>query len=175
MGQYGTRDSIVDMVRDLVARVRRLEARPGRSLFDRAGNVTVADDATSGQGLSRPHVPVVFTDAAVTPTARTNDTNWAVLQVATAVPKQHPRLTLQVLVQADAGTTGEVRVWNSSAAEQIGDTVTVAAGSLTLAAIGPDVVSGAHMAETTLQVQGRVTSGSGYVGAAVNTAYGIGS
>ena len=173
MAQYATRDSLTGLVRSLTDRVRRLESALAsvRRIYDSQGNVVAAGGAS---GLSRPYLPVWFRDAVNPPTATTSLTTWTTLQTAPGYIKQHPRISLTALVSTSIGTTGEIRLWDSTNGVQIGATVTVEDGVLATYTIGPAAAFGEHMTEVDLAVQGRVVSGSGSIGIAVRRAYGVG-
>jgi hypothetical protein len=143
------------------------------SLFDRAGNRTVSDDATSGQGLARPYLPVVFYDYPAYPTQTTTSTTFETLQRASAAVKQHPRIQVGVLVRSDPGTTGQVRLWDATHGVQVGSTISIGEDDYQGYNIGPVALTGDHMEGVDLDVQARVTSGPGSIGVRVTTAYGV--
>ncbi len=140
------------------------------AIRDRAGNAIVADDTTSGQGLSRPFVPVPFADYDV-PAVTTTSGTFTTLQRA-SIYKQHPRLIVHVLVQTSSGTSGEVRLWNATAGEQIGATEVIATNVYVQTFIGPGAVNGDHEAPLDIDVQARRTAGAGTIGTRVLTAWG---
>lgn len=143
------------------------------ALLDRSGNRVVSDDATSGQGLARPYLPAVFYDYPAAPTQTTSSAAFATLQRASGFIKQHPRIQVGVLVLTDAGTTGQVRLWDATNGVQIGSTISVGAGVFQGYNIGPAPISGAHMDGIDLDIQARVLSGPGSIGVQATTAYGI--
>jgi len=129
------------------------------NFYDRAGNVIVSEDATSGQGIATPYVPVpLYPGLGVnTLPAGTTSTSFTALWIARA-PKQQPRLALSFLATAPAGTTGEVRA--TVGASALGAGAVVTGGALLDATfLGP--VDGAHMSEMRINLEARVTSGPG--------------
>lgn len=144
------------------------------AIRDRAGNAVVADDTTSGQGLSRPFIPIPFGEYIEYPTSTTTSATFVTMQRA-SIYKQHPKLLVRLLAQASAaGTTGEVRLWNSTTGEQIGTTLTVGSGAYIETFIGGSdgVVNGAHEDILDIDVQARRTAGAGTIGTRVLTAWG---
>lgn len=142
------------------------------AIRDRVGNAIVADDTTSGQGLSRPFIGIPFGEYIEAPTSTTTSGSFVTMQRAT-IYKQHPRLLVKLLAQASAaGTTGEVRLWNSTTSEQIGSTLTVGSGAYIEGFLGPGAVSGAHEDVLDIDVQARRTAGAGTIGTRVLTAWG---
>lgn len=142
------------------------------AIRDRVGNAIVADDTTSGQGLSRPFIGIPFGEYIQAPTSTTTSGSFVTMQRAT-IYKQHPRLLVKLLAQASAaGTTGEVRLWNSTTGEQIGSTMTVGSGAFIEGFLGPGAVSGAHEDPLDIDVQARRTAGAGTIGTRVLTAWG---
>lgn len=144
------------------------------AIRDRAGNAIVSDDTTSGQGLSRPFIGIPFGEYIQAPTSTTTSGSFVTMQRAT-IYKQHPKLIVKLLAQASAaGTTGEVRLWNSTAGEQVGSTLSVGSGAYIEAFIGgaDGVVNGAHEDLLDIDVQARRTAGAGTIGTRVLTAWG---
>jgi hypothetical protein len=73
--------------------------------------------------------------------------------------KQHPRLSVATLSSMDtSGSTGEIRVLVNGT--QIGTTQTIGFVQTT-SLIGPAAVSGTHMQTLTVEIQGRLASGTG--------------
>lgn len=140
------------------------------AMFDRASNYVVTDDATSGQGLARPYVPLgSFVDNSA-PTRSTMSTSWTTLQTLSGY-KQHPKITMQVLVQTGTGTTGDVRVVDQNGV-QVGATQSIAAAALEYRTI-QGALAGAHMLGVSLNLQARVTSGVGAIGVRGGAAWGV--
>ncbi|RBY82687.1 hypothetical protein DQ240_18510 [Blastococcus sp. TF02A-26] len=133
--------------------------RQAANWYDRGGNVVLADDTDSGQGIARPWLSGAFSrtrfaDMSVTTTSSTFETLWD-----TTITKQQPRLQVGYRATMDtSGTTGETRVLVNDV--QIGP---VATEGFVVASryVGPAAVAGAHMSDLTIKIQGRRTSGSG--------------
>lgn len=127
--------------------------------YDRGGNVVLADDTASGQGLARPYIPggfhrTRFADFTVTSTSATFETLWDA-----RLPKQHPRLEVGYRASMDtAATTGEVRVLVNGV--QLGAT-TAEAFLVATRFIGPAAVAGNHLDTLLVEIQGRRTSAGG--------------
>lgn len=140
------------------------------AIRDRGGNIVVADDTTSGQGLSRPMIPMPFEEFTVPVTTTTSSTFQAMQRAS--IYKQQPRMIAWVLIQTPAGTTGEVRLWNATSSEVIGPVLTIASNTYVQAYLGPGDVSGAHEAQVDIDVQARRTGGAGAIGTRVLGAWG---
>jgi hypothetical protein len=141
------------------------------ALYDRAGNIIMSDDTSSGQGLARPYIPATFNrtryaDFAVSTTSTVFETLWDAQMY-----KQHPQLVVRVRASMDtSGTTGELRVMVNGV--QLG---TTASQSFAVAsnAFGPAAVAGAHESLLKVEIQGRITSASGALKVEPLYAYGI--
>lgn len=132
------------------------------AIYDRAGDVIVADDTTSGQGLARPYIPLgAFTDTSV-PTATTTSASFVTLQ-SLAGYKQHPKLVMQILVYADSGTTGTIQVVDQ--ASNVVATTNLTSGQFGYVSFGPTALAGTHELPISLNIQGKVLTGAGKVGA----------
>ncbi|MEO7260248.1 MAG: hypothetical protein ABI047_03160 [Jatrophihabitantaceae bacterium] len=133
-------------------------------LFDRLGNVIFADDTDGGVGLARPYVPAgVFADITA-PSATTNSASFVGLQWADSY-MQHPKVTCSMLVQTSAGTASQVRL--TVGGVQIGVPLAIAAASFGQFTIPPSTWpagSYVHEGRVTVQLEARVTSGTGTVG-----------
>lgn len=141
------------------------------SLWDRGLNEVVGEDTATGQGLSRPYVPLVLANLDMSTASHTTATSWTDMEQAIAY-KQHPTVFLQALVQTDSATTASVRLWDGSHGVQVGSTATVGAGAFVYVTFGPAQVTGAHMATLDLRVQAQTTSGTGAVHVRTVAAYG---
>ncbi|WP_158840961.1 hypothetical protein [Saccharothrix deserti] len=138
------------------------------SLFDPGGQVAVADDADSGQGLARPYIPLPH-----------NQTDWNVMPKTTSASfvtldevryyKQHPRVNMSIKTGAAVGSAGEWRVLQDGAVRASG---TITASVITVA-FASFAVTGSHLAPLNLDVQARVTSGAGPVSAHIREAGGV--
>lgn len=84
----------------------QLETQPVQ-IFDRRGNVVVADDAAQ-RGLARPYIPYPLPRPVdVARWESTGNTDWTTLYSGPAI-SQHPRLYARIAVQGPAGA--EVRL-----------------------------------------------------------------
>jgi hypothetical protein len=137
-------------------------------LYDRVGNFLVGDDEITGQGLSRPYLPLPWNPTAnayqqlvSTVYANVYDVNFS---------KQHARAEIVVASYCDPGATGDVDLYD-------GGTLNRVAGPFALTNV-PTVftlagnVSGAHLASKTLNVRTRRTSGTGPISTVLLSAYG---
>lgn len=126
--------------------------------YDRAGNAVFADDTDSGQGIARPSLGGVF---AATQFAdfRFSTTSATFVTLSDQwVTKQQPRLLVGVRASMDtAATTGELKVLVDGVQLDSTAPIAFAVGVNTFLAY----VAGSHMAEMHVEIQGRVTSGSG--------------
>lgn len=143
------------------------------ALWDRSGNIIAGDDTTSGQGLARPWLPVPFYDYPAEPTQTTTSTSFTTLQRAAAYPKQLPQITVGVVVETSAGTTGEVRLFDTTHGAVVGSVLSIPANTFAGYNIGPAPIGGNHMDGLDLDIQARRTGGTGTVGVRVVTAYGV--
>lgn len=138
--------------------------------FDRNGDTVFSDDTTSGQGIARPYIPMgAFVDALV-PTATTTNTTFTLLQSLVGV-KQHPKVQGQILVYADSGTTGTIEL-----VDQDGNvlfTTNLTSGQFGYLSYGPVALAGEHEKAISLNIQGKVLTGAGKVGARGVSALGI--
>lgn len=139
-------------------------------LFDRLGNIWAADDTTSGQGIAKPYIPIGFFTDNTVPTSTTTSTSFTTLQTLVGY-KQHPKVIMQVLVYADSGTTGVIQVVDQ-AGNVLGST-TLTSGQFGYVTFGPVALAGAHELAVSLNIQGKVTSGAGKVGARGVSAHGV--
>lgn len=140
--------------------------------FDRSGNAVFADDTVSGQGIASPYLSLgTFVDAVV-PTATTTSTSFVNLQTLIGF-KQQPKVQGQVLVYADSGTTGTIQI-----VDQLSNvlfTTNLTSGQFAYVNFGPVALAGAHQLPISLNIQGKVLTGSGKVGARGIAAIGVGS
>lgn len=145
------------------------------ALMDRQGNIVVSDDTASGQGLSNPYLPlphyplrqpdpIVWTNSA--------EATWAALWNIPFL-KQHPKVWVRCYATTESGTTGEVRLWDGFAGKQLGQTIPLAAfvGDY-IDFGGPFPFDGGYQADSKIEVQARVTGGTGRIGTQVYYAYG---
>ena len=148
---------------------------PGQPQFaaihDRSGNQVVTDDTTSGLGIAVPYIPFGPFSSASVPADVTSSGTFTTLQSSVGY-KMNPRVTMQILGRAsDGSTAGELRVIDEGG-NQIGSTITVAAGAFQYYTVSATALLGAFKASKVLSIQGRVTSGPGTIG--VRGIYAIG-
>ncbi|MFE4311489.1 hypothetical protein ACFRR6_36150, partial [Streptomyces sp. NPDC056891] len=130
-------------------------------LYDRTGNVIMAEDAASGSGLARPYLPV--------PLGPAYEGSWDYWPRASGTTttrlwqgrfyKQLPRLALVMQASMDtSGATGTIEL-------AVGGTVRASASvtfSVGYFSLGPYTLDGYdHMQQIDITVQGRRTAGTG--------------
>lgn len=126
--------------------------------WDRTNHIVMSDDTFSGQGIARPYVVGGFgrhrfADWDVATTSASFETLFT-----THFYKQHPRLEVSLRASMDtAATTGEVRVMVDGV--QLGATTAESFAITTRYFVG--AVAGNHMTPLLVEIQGRVTSGTG--------------
>lgn len=133
------------------------------AIQDRTGNVIISDDALSGGGIARPYIPMNFSDG--------NSAHWGSTTSATFVSlythigfRMQPKLYGVVQVLADAGTSGELQLWDGANNVQLAlATIGVAESSYkTFGAI--DISSAASVyGGMNLQLRARRTAGTGSI------------
>lgn len=137
------------------------------SIMDRTGNIVISDDASSGQGIATPYIPLgTWNSVLAPPRAENFTTSSAFVTVETCSGyKQHPRLMIQVLVQcSNATTAGEVRIIDVNGVI-LGGTQTVPAGEYAYHQWIQAPLPGQHTAQQVLNLQVRRTVGAGSIGA----------
>jgi hypothetical protein len=87
--------------------------------------------------------------------------------------KQHPKVSGQILVYADSGTTGTIQLIDQSS--NVLFTTNLTSGQFSYVPFGPVALAGAHELPVSLNIQGRVLTGAGKVGARGVSAIGVGS
>jgi hypothetical protein len=139
-------------------------------IYDRTGDVILADDTASAQGLARPYIPIGFFTSNSVPTDTTTSTSFATLQTLIGY-KQHPKVAGQILVYADTGTTGTIQL-----VDQLSNvlyTTNLTSGQFGYVSFGPTALAGAHELAISLNIQGKVLTGAGKVGARGVAAWGV--
>lgn len=131
----------------------------------------VALDPITGQGLSRPYIPILFRAepwrTAVSTTSLTPELLWRAV-----FPKQHPAVRLRISSIAAAGVTGVYQLWINGA--EVGPAYPIVESLAGMAAvdIGPVPVTGQTMDNVAMEITANVTAGVGAVYTTVNYAYG---
>lgn len=139
-------------------------------MWDHGSHVWAADDILSGQGIARPYIPIgAFVDNTV-PVSTTTSATFTTLQTLVGY-KQHPKVGGQILVYADSGTTGTIQLVDQDA--NVLFTHTLASGEFAYVNYGPVALAGAHEASISLNIQGKVLTGAGKVGARGVAAVGV--
>lgn len=143
-------------------------------ILDRAGNIIMADDTNSGQGIAKPTVGggCFFNDTNVTRWPQTTNAGFTTI-ADTYIFMENPRVQWDIQYTADSGTTGELRLLCNGA--QVGGTQTVGTAfslwsTFTVALPGVNVGDYPYLA-----LQARRTSGPGNVYAIVQRFQGDGS
>lgn len=130
------------------------------SLWDGAGNQVFGDDGASGQGLSRPYVPIGLARANLVEMPGVTAATFADTEIGLFY-KQHPKLLVRVNAGCDvSGTTGEVRVLLD---DVVVDTTASLGFAVGFQTFGPFVVPGDHMSQHSIRIQARRTAGTGTV------------
>ena len=139
------------------------------SLWDRTGNLIMSEDATSGQGIARPYLPI--------PWVTVDTTTWPVTTSATMVDMQftlhslqHPYVEVWVQAAPDAATVGEYQLVQGS--DIIGAPVQITGAAVQFVSWTVPVV-GAFGLRTDLHVAFRRVSGAGNVRGLVVGAWGV--
>lgn len=149
------------------------------AMWDRGGNIIVADDTVSGEGLAWPNIPAQFVSNNTLSYNAITSAAFAGGEVATCYSiRQQPRLRVVVIVQtSDGSTAGEVQLWDATNSAQLGSVQVVPAGAYAIYVLGPVNVEancGLHAAMN-IQVRARRTAGAGSLRCAVAEARGLGS
>ena len=164
-----------DRIARLEKRVDELTRTIGRTstgLRDVDRIPVVALDPITGQGLSRPYLPIPFAMTQYTSAPRTN-TLVPVMLWRAVFPKQHPAFRIRVSSIADTAVTGIYQLWVNNG--QVGADYPIAAdptGFMTANDIGPVPVPGNTMDNVLIELRAGVTAGVGLVYATVDYAYG---
>jgi hypothetical protein len=133
---------------------------PVLALRDGTQNAVLYTDRITGTGLSRPYLEQTFYRARYADWIGTTSTTFETLFRA-QIAKQNPALYARAWTSNDtSGATGEVRVMVNGV--QLGTTATTAF-SVAEKAFGPVTVAGTFASTLTVEIQARVTSGTGAV------------
>jgi hypothetical protein len=142
------------------------------SIWDKAGNILIADDLQSG-GLARPYLSTdAWFDSTEYPSSTTTNTSFTQVQHLAWI-KQHPKVQAFFLVRCSDGTTsGQIQLVDNSS-NVIAGPITVAAGAFYYgSATGP--IAGAHESQTYLHWQAMVNPGStGNIGVKGLSTFGV--
>lgn len=142
---------------------------------DELGNIILADDAFTGQGLSKPYLEGSFNSwAAAIPDSTTLGTFQGLLK--SIWRKQHPRFMAWVQVYVTA-TTAEIQFVIRSGPDSgkvILGPITVGNGNI-YTYYGPVHIPGDFASDFDLDLEARVASGAGSVAVRMLSATGVGS
>lgn len=138
--------------------------------YDRSGNLLVGDDEITGQGLSRPYLPLPTRVSANPNQSTPNLAMTSLFDIC--FTKQHAKVEVQVWGFTTGGVDGEMDLWDETTGAVIAGPVALpAAGTPTFAALSGPVV-GTHMLNKFLHVRARVVAGVGTANVALLSAYG---
>lgn len=131
------------------------------AFFDEAGAILLSNDTVSGSSLATPYLGyhvVPWSEVLSPPQSTTN----AAMETLHRIhgQRQNPWIRVLLIVQSDAGTTGEVQV--ADAGTPLTAATPIAAATNTYTWIDAPV-SGAHMDAKFLDVQARRTGGAGAI------------
>lgn len=159
----------------LERRLARLERGQGADVYDLAGNLLLGDDAVSGQGLTRPYIPLPMLPASTAMDVTTTSAVFVDLWVG-VIYKQHPLVLAYPLVRAsDATTSGELQLYDATGAAVLVNPVVVGLGFSGYKLLGPVALPGGHLAARTISLQARRTAGAGTIGGRLACCYGLGN
>lgn len=140
------------------------------SLNDNIGNTIMADDAATGQGISRPYVPymaVKYSEYVSVIGAQTTSATFVPAYIIAGI-KQHPIIETQYEISTPAGVSAQVQLVDTTSSDP--------ASAIVIA--GPDTypgntftiinvtgsLDGLHMQHFKLDLQYRVSAGAGTIG-----------
>lgn len=144
--------------------------------MDDNGNIVVADDR-AGLGLGKPYLGCGgwydATTQGKTPLSTATSSSWTTIQ-SQPWYVQHPNITCLVLGQAAASTAGLLRIVDANGV-QIGSTASFSNGGFGVAVLGGALTTPQIGALTSLSLQAQRTSGTGTIGGAGLSTWGLGS
>lgn len=129
-------------------------------VFDRAGSVVLADDATGGVGLARPHIPLnPLTTTTVATWPATSAATWTTIADA-YTERQNPRVSWIIELNADAGVTAQFQLLYGGT--PIGSVQTITGPGFTVwSDTQPISASVPFGAVSLLALQAQITGGTG--------------
>ncbi|HJQ00074.1 MAG TPA: hypothetical protein VJ851_00610 [Jatrophihabitans sp.] len=130
----------------------------------RLGQIVIADDTVSGNGLAIPYIPAGVFEDLTAPTNTTTSATFVGMQWADTY-QQHPKVTASVLVQVPSGNQADIRMTVSG--QQIGSIITVGSGSFgqfTIPAAAWPAGTYTFGQRTVVQLEARRTVGTGAIG-----------
>ncbi|MER7014569.1 hypothetical protein ABT324_24355 [Saccharopolyspora sp. NPDC000359] len=158
----------LDEIRKLKQRVAELERRSNTQLItkDANGSTLVAPDRITGRGLARPYIPTPMIPAFLPDWPGTQQPEFSGKWVQ-SIYHQHPRIVIAVYAGSETpGTGGEIRVLIGGRIVSQPAPVTATGDSIYQAnalLFGPALWPGEHMTPTTVEIQVRRTTGTGWV------------
>lgn len=129
---------------------------------DRSSNTVIADDATHGQGLTRPwlampSVPVLASSMPVTTAG-----SWISVYSTGYMIKQQPLVEAQALLYSTGGGVGEARFTVNGT--PVGNLMTIASGAFAWSSIQSFLTAGNYNSYIRVELQVQRTNGAGSVG-----------
>lgn len=131
--------------------------------WDNAGNIVSAEDAASGQGLSRPWLPHGTVNVLSTAIPTHGTGSYIATQSTGSVQKQQPYVELEALVLSTGGGVGDARFTINGTA--VGTVMPITAGSFGWQAIQTVALPGNFSDRVKIEVETQRTNGVGAVGA----------
>lgn len=176
----GRTQSTVGLMRDdgttalMLADTGTIPGHPHRQALqwqDRAGNIVMADDTNGGQGMALPYIPLSpMVNANVNTWPATAATTWT--HIADCyIQRQHPRLAWAINIEADTGTTGQVRLVLDGVVIATSPTVTAAFSMWQ--GIYAQPAGWTYQQTSVLSLEAQVTAGTGSIRAAVYQVIGV--
>lgn len=145
------------------------------TFYDRTGNVILAEDTASGQGLARPALPVPMGPSyqgGWDYWPRNANTTMAELWTG-QIYKQQPKVVVVARTSMDtSGATGFLELKINGVAQGSPQSVSFSVGYLTF---GPYPIPGDHMDQIEIVLQGRRSAGTGAIRATIHSAYTTGT
>jgi hypothetical protein len=145
------------------------------TFYDRTGNVILAEDTASGQGLARPALPLPMWpsyacgwDYWPRNSGTTMQELWTGL-----IYKQQPKVVVVVNAAMDtSGATGLLELKINGVVQGSPQTVVFSVDPFTF---GPFTIPGDHMSQVDIVLQGRRSTGTGTIRASIHSAYTTGT
>lgn len=139
--------------------------------YDRAGNLLLGSDDTSGQGLARPWLPLpIPVDVNTANWPGTSATTWTNVSNANTL-LQHPKVWFEAQGWAPAGVTGQFQFWFNGV--PVGSVWSATGGYTTTNQTFALPAGWTFGGNGSLQIYAQVTAGSGTVRCQVTQIYGI--
>jgi hypothetical protein len=141
------------------------------AMFDEQNTVILSNDTVSGQGLATPYIPlsVMPYSEVLSPSVAVASSSFTITHRVHG-QRQHPRVRLLLLLDTDADTTAEVIL--AQAGVQVSPTMSVPAGNNSYEWLD-STIPGPHLGALFLDVQARVTAGTGQIRIGVGWCAGV--